>query len=152
MEQIKEDYVSFETAKLLKEKGFDELCYQCFDSTGSMFPTYGKNSFSEKRTYQPTQALVLKWLRIKHGIHVWPSYYSVIDRMSLRYIANYAKYGGDMPRFPDGEMVEGIWHFGDIGQVVETNTCTGRGWQRTLFDKPEEATEAAIQYTLKNLI
>ena len=25
---ITEDYVSFETAKLLKEKGFDELCYQ----------------------------------------------------------------------------------------------------------------------------
>ncbi len=29
---ITEDYVSFETAKLLKEKGFDELCYQKYDS------------------------------------------------------------------------------------------------------------------------
>lgn len=27
---IIEDYVSFETAKLLKEKGFDEPCYQCY--------------------------------------------------------------------------------------------------------------------------
>ena len=27
---ITEDYVSFETAKLLKEKGFDEPCYQCY--------------------------------------------------------------------------------------------------------------------------
>lgn len=33
---ITEDYVSFETAKLLKEKGFDELCYQKYDSDGEL--------------------------------------------------------------------------------------------------------------------
>ena len=27
---ITEDYVSFETAKLLKEKGFNEWCYKCY--------------------------------------------------------------------------------------------------------------------------
>ena len=31
---ITEDYVSFEIAKLLKEKGFDELCYQKYDDEG----------------------------------------------------------------------------------------------------------------------
>lgn len=29
-DMITKDYVSFETAKLLKEKGFDEPCYQCY--------------------------------------------------------------------------------------------------------------------------
>ena len=27
---ITEDYVSYEVAKLLKEKGFDEPCYTCY--------------------------------------------------------------------------------------------------------------------------
>ena len=31
---ITEDYVSFETAKLLKEKGFDKLTYACFSNDG----------------------------------------------------------------------------------------------------------------------
>ena len=31
---ITEDYCSFEVAKLLKEKGFDETCYQKYDDEG----------------------------------------------------------------------------------------------------------------------
>lgn len=62
---ITEDYVSFETAKLLKEKGFDEFTISYYDKNGSM-------GFSEVDTrvsdgYQrPTLQMAMKWLREKH--------------------------------------------------------------------------------------
>ena len=34
--KIEEDYVSYELAKLLKEKGFNEQCYQKYDSDGEL--------------------------------------------------------------------------------------------------------------------
>lgn len=55
---IKEEYVSFETAKLLKDKGFDEICSHFY-------------RFDSKELYNsPTQQMAMRWLReIKH-IHI----------------------------------------------------------------------------------
>lgn len=55
---ITEDYVSFETAKLLKEKGFDidecEVHYDPLDHT----------------QYDITLQMAMKWLREVHNIHI----------------------------------------------------------------------------------
>lgn len=63
---ITEDYVSLETAKLLKEKGFDidecEVHYDPLDNT----------------QYDITLQMVMKWLREVHNIHIaftWCSSY-----------------------------------------------------------------------------
>lgn len=55
---ITEDYVSFNTAKLLKEKGFDEECQQY----------YGDYKYS-----CPTLQMAMKWLREVHNLFIFIS-------------------------------------------------------------------------------
>lgn len=57
---IEESYVSFETAKLLKEAGFKANCAFILDD-------------NQERLYRPTQALAAKWLREVHhyAVCVW---------------------------------------------------------------------------------
>lgn len=52
---IKETYVNFETAKLLKEKGFNEKVIS-FYPPGDI--------------QRPTQQMVMKWFREVHNIHI----------------------------------------------------------------------------------
>ena len=62
---ITEDYVSFETAKLLKEKGFDEYTISYYDKNGS----FGFNEVDTRVSngYQrPTIQMTMKWLREVH--------------------------------------------------------------------------------------
>lgn len=93
---ITEDYVSFETAKLLKEKGFEynpDESYWLIDADNKIYwisrigaydyvdaPT---ESFQRpKNGYRlMTQAMAMKWLREKHNIaieteweHLWYAY------------------------------------------------------------------------------
>ena len=68
---IKEDYVSFETAKLLKEKGFDE-------QTRFAYTESGKADFSSLTRYWnqgslyacPSQSMAMKWLREVYNIFI----------------------------------------------------------------------------------
>ena len=65
---IEEVYVSFETAKLLKDKGFVTPCDWLYCSDG----TFGhRNSLWDKEMFPaPTQQMAMRWLReIKH-IHI----------------------------------------------------------------------------------
>jgi len=62
--------INYPLAKLLKEKGFNELCNSYIDDNGISHPSYGKNSFSEIRTYIPTIAEVVMWLYEKYGIWI----------------------------------------------------------------------------------
>ena len=50
MNGIEEEYVSFETAKLLREKGFDDVC-RAFIAA-------------------PSQSVVMRWLREVHNINI----------------------------------------------------------------------------------
>lgn len=64
---ITEDYVSFEIAKLLKEKGFDD-CATSFLGNGNMFPTC---IVKRKEHYPaPTLQMAMKWLREKYNIFI----------------------------------------------------------------------------------
>lgn len=165
---IQEDYCSFEVAKLLKEKGYKNQTvhyYIDINSRHTNRPSMSSKEFlgrdwnsypSEKESSRvscPTHALAIKWIRENFGIHIYFSHGKVIDKKRVTYITNIAKYGGDCPRFPDGEMIEGIWNFFDIGKVVnEPEFCGGKGWKRTHFESYEEATEAALLYVLNNLV
>jgi hypothetical protein len=68
---VTEDYISFETAKLLKEKGFDEYCPKSYFK---MDKTLKKSGFSEwekvNEIKAPTQSLAMKWLREVHTIDI----------------------------------------------------------------------------------
>ncbi len=70
---INEDYISFEVAKLLKEKGFDEPCLNryCTDGRFSTSILHYKNSEINKDSYNaPTLQMAMKWLREVHKISI----------------------------------------------------------------------------------
>ena len=62
-----EDYVSFETAKLLEEKGFDKPCRAKYGSGGSFsyerFPIGKDECKKDNCILAPTIQMALKWLR-----------------------------------------------------------------------------------------
>ena len=129
---IEEAYVSYETARLLKEKGFDGTCYACYEYFSSDVTMYSGWPFeykgevvqnSKDRVKCPTQQMVLKWLREKHYIAI------VIDCWfgGIRYISWHGKimcYGDNLKTQQDVDM-----------PYVATY---------------EEAVEEAIKYCLEN--
>ena len=64
---MKEQLVSFETAKLAKEKGFNWNCEKCFQ-IGNLKIVPIKNH--QWKCLDPTQSLLQKWLREIHGIDI----------------------------------------------------------------------------------
>lgn len=80
----KEDYVSLEVAKLLKEKGFDEPCCMMYNEYEesyefSCYTIITKKGFknSNECDYNvtvPTLYEAQKWLRINHRILITPTY------------------------------------------------------------------------------
>ena len=79
MAAITEDYVSFETAKLLKEKGFDVYGDGSFGSETKIWMEYspfGKirdvssSRPSTKGYPAPTLQMAMKWLRETHKLYI----------------------------------------------------------------------------------
>ena len=121
---ITEDYVSFETAKLLKEKGFDELCYQKYDSDGELSFNHVGYVNSEKPcddfyALAPTLQMALKWLREVYNFHIWVE-------------PNHDKEG-----LYNAHVKVGWW---------------SNNWGGVGYNTYEQACEAAIKYCLENLI
>lgn len=124
---ITEDYVSYEVAKLLKEKGFNEICSRYYNSQFNEMRTVGDicmmnwNSISDEYISIPTLQMAMKWLREEYKIFICivfleePDMYgfTIEDTLSKKYLA----------------------------------TSKNDGHQTY-----EEACEAAIMYCLENLI
>lgn len=132
---ITEDYVSFLTAKLLKEKGFDGTCRAfwkdwngqtmlCHCSRSHVFD-WCHNSMLEKyyndneetNIAAPTLQMAMKWLREVHKLH----------------ILCYMKWK--------------TWKF----EIEEIQNCES-DYDKNGFASYEEAVETAIKYCLTNLI
>jgi hypothetical protein len=130
---ITEDYVSFETAKLLKEKGFNKDTY-----TMSMYDENGNAKdilllkAGEKPVLRPTLQMAMKWLREKHNKIIVPGI-SLDDRTSST-INHY---------------IVGIWYIPENngGAFCYTSPTPYGG-----YPSFEEACEAGIKYCLENLI
>lgn len=132
MTQITEDFVSFETAKLLKEKGFDapvKNYYSLYteDVKHNLQKKYGAkknwNSF-DLTISRPSQSLVMKWLREVHKIFIDVD----IDPIDF----------GDEP------------YYTIITDMSTPSYITGR--PALGYKTYEEAAEAAIKYCLENLV
>lgn len=126
---IKEDYVSFETAKLLKEKGFDDEYTNAFyDKTGNLYfidllSDLSQHTDNDTDIAASTLYVAMKWLREIHNFHIG-------------IIATYQH----IPR----KYEVHIMYLEEINDIV---LCPIKD-----FDTYEEACEAAIRYTLENLI
>jgi len=84
---MKEELISFETAKLAKEKGFllhtIDTFYQ-YDGSISLCHYQSTRALEVQdkervECYAPTQSLLQKWLREKHKIHIEPQYSWLLD-------------------------------------------------------------------------
>ncbi len=131
---IKEDYVSFEVAKLLKEKGFDEYCLKNYWSSDKELHdwkwelSYKRNSDGNRNTKDcaaPTLQMAMKWLRKEHNILLFP-----------------------LPAQENGKLVYlvEVWTWNEEEGIYE---CAYAPMPRK---EPEQAIEAAIKYSLENLI
>ena len=68
-----ENHVSFETAKLLKEKGFDWECRNYYNTDGHFYSEYASSNWNNSKGEitlfsAPTYHMAKKWLRIMHNI------------------------------------------------------------------------------------
>ena len=126
---ITEDYVSFEIAKLLKEKGFDEPVqyFYKFDSKELYRGTVFTNTEIGDKFYNaPTLQMAIKWLREVHNLCLEPY------RTACGYLC-------DIARVPSGTELYQQDYEGD-------DEASGQ------FTTYEKSCEAAIKYCLENLI
>lgn len=66
--EIKPTYVDFNTAKLLKSKGFEIKCNKYYDENGLLEDYFGY--FHYNFCDAPEWNIVLEWLRLKHDIWI----------------------------------------------------------------------------------
>lgn len=127
---ITEDYVSFETAKLLKEKGFDEYCgYYSSDGEYCGYCVY--NHRGEDYISAPTLQMAKKWLREVHNIHI---------NIDIHYL-HFANQNGWM------YIITKILENG-----IDYIDSEGDENDKYFYSTYEEACETAIKYCLENLI
>ena len=127
----KEQYVSFEVAKLLKEKGFNipsdtsyEVClWQMYDEDGKVH--WG--IYSSDWYFRITQQMACDWLREEHNIDIIPV------------IQHRWRYSQESPFKEYSCRV-----YDSDGNIVLSATK----W----YSRYENAVEAALEYCLKNII
>ena len=134
MIEIEEDYVSFETAKLLKEKGFDAYIHLWYDENGEMFHKFHYEIKTNWRirhgqeVYQcPTIQMAMKWLREVYKLSVRPRYDEVED---------------------EKEHLHYAWFF----DILSMNPYKTLVEPTQGYFSYEEACDMAIRYCLEHLI
>lgn len=125
---IGESYVSFDTAKLLKEAGFNETCRYSYDNVGGFRWFKIGGSISKGWVPCPTQALAARWLREAHGIHVSSNIFM------------------DSANDADGNTVDewNFWSFDlfdNSGRIIEERDDR--------YDSYEEALEVGLREAIK---
>lgn len=134
MATITEDYVSLETAKLLKKKGFPQdpyICNTAYTANGKLSnnaKSFMHPSYLLRRccTIAPTLQMACKWLREKHNIYI-----------SIQ------------PDFPSELNYKMCWYWSV--SILQENAISLKRYQ-TYIETYEQATEAAIMYCLEYLI
>ena len=146
MATITEDYVSFEIAKLLKEKGFDEstsMVYMSYDHLcklnrydsirNSNYNDITKNYFEYTA---PTLQMAMKWLREVYNIVIGVN------------VLNENNKGNTDYSNPDRWWY--FWEFTDTKGVYKEELHPDP--LSNEYSTYEEAAEAAIKYCLENLV
>ena len=138
MKIIIEDYVSFEIAKLLKEKGFNVPCFAYYSEyidnwrTLKMWKKYPKTYDTVRNNgyvLVPTLQIAMKWLREVHKIYIYTNIRIILEQ--------WAGYDIDIYKTNTNDCL--------LGKVVSLKGLK----DNTSY---EQACESAIKYCLENLI
>lgn len=128
---LTESYVSFEIAKLLKEKGFEECPLYRYDDCGQLWVQGGYNKTIKWHFPAPTLQMTLKWLR-KNNFHI------IVD-IEVDYDED--ERGMKWYHKPTWDWI--VYRIDDRKQMSDNGD---------LYSTYEEACEAAIKYCLENLL
>lgn len=139
---MEDAYVKYETAQLLKEKGFDWGCcsYWCVFPNGDIVHTeyvhFANHNGNETDRFvsRPTQAMACRWLREEHKMFISIGVGTDIDDVF-----------GYMPEIYFLEELDS--DVGMYGPNVDSETICDFTPQ-----SPEDAIEAALKFALTNLI
>ena len=141
---MEDQIVSFETAMLLKEKGFNEPCCRFYeDGKLNEIRPYAEyetlfvsNDFPNKRLYcdgmqctAPTQSLAQRWLREAHHI---------------TFNANPHSNNGEIVYVVTIKVISNKKHV-DFNVMMDTSN------RATMFDTYEDAIEEGLKYCLKSI-
>ena len=166
---ITEDYVSFEVAKLLKEKGFDGPCYEVWESHNDSQTLVGAPWFVEGETVvnresvdaaakqyadeysidnkvegylAPTLQMAMKWFREVHNIYIEANL--TFSENPESHPSHYYVYVLDTKS--GNSLIE------KSATISGLNPLTDESSTPRNFNTYEEACEEAIKYALENLI
>jgi len=132
---IQEVYVSFEIAKLLREKGFPQdpkICNTAYTTKGKFsnnaksFVFYYESIKPRVCYIAPTQQMAMQWLREKYNIYI-----------SIQ------------PDFPSNKDYKMCWCWS--ANILHENCIITKGHQ-CYVETYEEAVESAIKYCLENFV
>lgn len=128
---ITEDYCSFEVAKLLKEKGFDELCIFKYNNedirikAGVAIDEWQNSELDDNECSAPTHQMAMKWLRV--------------EKYVLIFIVPAKDEDGNLTYCAD------VWTWNEDEGIYEPTWA----FANYIYEK---SVEAAIKYSLENLI
>lgn len=128
----KEQYVSFEVAKILKEKGFDWYTYHYYDEIGRTWFEDVLCDWNHRTTPEvscPTQQMACRWFRKEHKIHITTEPLEMFKQERIIYE-------------PIIYLLNDFDDFALEYKTVHLKEC----------DTNEDAVEAALEYCLTNLI
>jgi hypothetical protein len=119
--------ISFEIAKLLKEKGFDKLCNTLWHFNGSNYIEMSNKNSENFGFSSPTIAEVVYWIYEKHEIWIEVGAGSLFHKDKFYILIK--EYRVDR------------WELTSLDNKIHSP-----------YNSPTKAYEAAIEYTLNNLI
>ena len=147
---IIEDFVSFETAKLLKEKGFNEITSKWYLNYKGEYRLVSRGSAAHDNDSidVPTLQMTMKWLREVYNILLVADYEWECD--TTPYFFKIYRLGEN--RKPERIAVKGVSY--DKNNNPTEHIVGYRDWERGYgnYSTYEQACEAAIKYCLENLI
>lgn len=129
---LTEDFCSFEVAKLLKEKGFDELCIFKYNSEGVRMKAgvaideWQNSELDDDECSCVSHQMAMKWLREVH---------------KLAFIIS--------PQWAEGDMRNPCRWYWEIRGLEDIDLDV---YSNPLCNTYEEAVEVACIYSLENLI
>ena len=139
---IQEAYVSFEVAKLLKKRGFNVPCNSWYmpysDGTVKKFMLSEPVNYNHYDGFpwtvsRPTHQMACAWLREVHLIHIYAEYKAFFQEKPKKVYYHWMPFVKTLPHC--STYNSGFPNYLDI-----------------YCDSHEEAIEAALKYTLENLL
>lgn len=131
---IKERFVSFKTAKRLKELGFDEKCRAIYNTNGQ--DDESKLVFFLQNEEYTNSKTDLDWI-----------YSAPTHQMAMAWLREEKKIFIDIITYPTSNNTQFRWVGYDNGRLFSQEVG-----KPIYFNSYEEAVEASLLYVLKNLI